>query len=120
MSNQIISREEAHAKGLKHFYTGKPCKYGHDSPRFVTTSGCVKCGVLRSRKFAADEKLKSGKFIYPLKNPADFEKAWAYCQALDIASGCVPTVKPESPIIQTTTGQIDLAAERQRIFGVKC
>ena len=100
----IISRAEAHAKGLKHFYTGKLCKYGHDSPRFVTTSGCVKCGVLRSRQFASTEKNKAGKFIYPLRNPADYEKAWAYCQALDIGSGFPPTIKdaprpPEEPFV---------------------
>ena len=127
MSNIIISREEAHAKGLKHFYTGKPCKYGHDSHRFVTTSGCVKCGIVRSRKFASDQKAKQGKFIYPLKNWQDHEKAWAYCQALDIASGHIPTAKPSAPelmfeedskICRDESGGIDIAAERHRRLGI--
>ena len=93
MTYTIISREEAFAKDLTHFYTGRPCKYGHDSPKFVSTNGCVQCGLLRSRKFSAAKKSERGHFVYPLKNAEDYEKAWAYCQALDIASGHVPATK---------------------------
>ena len=38
-----ITREAAHLKGLKRFYTGEPCKRGHDSERFVANGGCVQC-----------------------------------------------------------------------------
>jgi hypothetical protein len=31
----IISREEARQKGLKRFFTGKPCKHGHVCERRV-------------------------------------------------------------------------------------
>jgi 5-methylcytosine-specific restriction endonuclease McrA len=44
----IISRSEAKAVGLKHYYVG-PCKYGHDSEKRVSDYGCVQCSVEKSR-----------------------------------------------------------------------
>jgi len=39
---KIISRKEAKERGLKRYFTGKPCKNGHVSERYVG-SGCVEC-----------------------------------------------------------------------------
>jgi hypothetical protein len=40
---KIISRSEAEAAGLKHYFTGKPCKRGHVAERFVSTKTCMHC-----------------------------------------------------------------------------
>ncbi len=40
---EIITRFDAAHKGLKRFYTGKPCVHGHDCERYVSTQGCVQC-----------------------------------------------------------------------------
>src|SRR5579859_512216 len=40
---EVISRKDAHARGLKRFYTGKPCKGGHLSERYVVNGGCIAC-----------------------------------------------------------------------------
>jgi len=39
----IMSRREAHAKGLVRFFTGKSCGHGHVSERYVSTGGCIAC-----------------------------------------------------------------------------
>jgi hypothetical protein len=39
---QIISRKEALSLGLKRYFTGKPCRHGHVSERWVD-GGCVGC-----------------------------------------------------------------------------
>lgn len=39
----IIHKKDAKAKGLMHYYTGKPCKYGHYSVRLVSTGKCSVC-----------------------------------------------------------------------------
>lgn len=39
----IISRDEAHKAQQKYYFTGRPCKNGHTSPRYVSTSGCIDC-----------------------------------------------------------------------------
>lgn len=39
----IISRKEAKAQGLPHYYTGKPCKRGHLSERRTDNASCLEC-----------------------------------------------------------------------------
>lgn len=102
MKFPLLTRIEAMNLGRKRFYTGVPCKYGHDAQRFVTTGNCVACNAARAKAFsdgirANSKAAQAGAFIYPLKNPADMAAAWAYCQALDIASGFAPTLAPNTP-----------------------
>ena len=40
---EIITRKEAKAKGLKHYFTGKPCIRGHLEKRPTSSSTCVAC-----------------------------------------------------------------------------
>lgn len=47
MEHEIISRAEAKAKGLKFYFTGKPCKHGNVAPR--TSSKCI-CTCMECRK----------------------------------------------------------------------
>ncbi len=47
----IISREEARARGLKLFYTGKPCARGHDCERYVAVGRCVICNSINGKKY---------------------------------------------------------------------
>jgi hypothetical protein len=44
------SREEARKLGQKRFFTGRPCKYGHIAPRYVSTTQCVTCQLEHTRK----------------------------------------------------------------------
>lgn len=49
---QVISRNEAKALGLKHYFTGEPCKHGHVSSRFVSIGNCCE----RERKYREENK----------------------------------------------------------------
>ena len=40
---EVISRDEAEAKGLRHYFTGTPCRNGHIAQRYVSTMGCKDC-----------------------------------------------------------------------------
>lgn len=40
---QKIRRADAIARGLKYYYTGKPCKHGHKAPRRVDNWACMEC-----------------------------------------------------------------------------
>lgn len=51
---QIITRKEAKEKGLKRYYTGKPCKHGHDEQRKVANKRCLECHRQDSRKRYTD------------------------------------------------------------------
>lgn len=89
MKHETISRLDALAQGRKHFYTGKPCKYGHDSLRFTSTGGCMACNAARSKLFSRASTLGEKVFSYHL-HPDDVAAALAYCQALDLQRGRVP------------------------------
>ena len=49
----VISRAEAKALGLKHYFTGKPCKRGHVAERYVSGNGCVECDRARALEWRA-------------------------------------------------------------------
>ena len=91
-----ITRHEAAAQGLKRFYTGKPCKYGHDAQRFVSTGVCCACNAARSKVFSRAVATRGAMFAYPL-DPSDVAAALAYCQALDIQRGRTPFVPDAIP-----------------------
>ena len=116
----IITRKEAHERGLKRFYTGRPCSKNHDAERFVTTGGCVKCNAERSGMFkkstsAASVSRLRGHFGYPL-HPDDYAAALAYCQALDLQRGRTPYVPEAPPPVDEVTAA-DIAAIRAQAFG---
>lgn len=39
----LVNRQQAIADGNIKYFTGKPCKYGHISERYVSTSQCYEC-----------------------------------------------------------------------------
>lgn len=60
-------QQEARDRGEMYFYTGKPCKYGHDSPRLTSCYNCAQCHEewRAKRRAATKKRLASG--IYPKK-----------------------------------------------------
>jgi hypothetical protein len=44
----IISRKEAFKQGLKTYYTGKPCKWGHIARRYLQNGNCKTCARHKS------------------------------------------------------------------------
>lgn len=96
MKFEPITRAEAAAQGRKRFYTGKPCKYGHDAQRFVTTGACIACNAARSKLFSKAIANNGKTFSYSL-HPDDVAAALAYCQALDLQRGRVPLVPDAVP-----------------------
>ena len=45
---EIITRAEAKEKGLKRYFTGKPCKHGHISEKLVSNFSCCECSKERT------------------------------------------------------------------------
>lgn len=40
---ELMSRKMAKEQGLRHYFTGVPCKRGHVEKRFVSTLNCIAC-----------------------------------------------------------------------------
>lgn len=68
---EVISRKEAIEKGLKVYFTGKPCKYGHVAERYVSIGYCVECSRVREQR---DKRKEYRKKYY--KNNAEQKKEW--------------------------------------------
>jgi hypothetical protein len=47
---KVITRTQARKQGLPHYYTGKPCKYGHVAERAVRNCDCMLCERIRCRE----------------------------------------------------------------------
>lgn len=47
---QIISRAQAKACGLSHYFTGRPCSRGHVCKRRVTSMQCLGCAQVYNRR----------------------------------------------------------------------
>lgn len=46
---ELVSEKEALRHGLKRYFTGKPCTYGHITERQVNSRICCECNRLRQR-----------------------------------------------------------------------
>lgn len=44
----LITRQEAQAKGLKRYFTGKPCSHDHVAERYTGNKTCVVCANARA------------------------------------------------------------------------
>jgi hypothetical protein len=55
---KIITKSEAKALGLQFFYTGKPCKRGHDVAWPVKTGTCPACTKLANQRHYASNPLR--------------------------------------------------------------
>lgn len=49
-----MTRAEARETGLKHFFTGKPCRRGHLSERLASTGNCCACNTEYTREWEAN------------------------------------------------------------------
>lgn len=60
---EIITRLDAAKSGLKRYYTGKKCKHGHDSERWVYNGHCVECTMETNRRRQAEIKRIMGEAV---------------------------------------------------------
>jgi len=54
---QPFTRVEAALCGLTRFYTGKPCKNGHITERYVSNKQCVSCNAIKAREWERQRSL---------------------------------------------------------------
>lgn len=76
---EVLSREEAKARGLVRFFTGKPCKHGHVAERFVSGRVCCECQKVNSRIFASrhPERVAQNRSVQKAKNASYFRDYYA-------------------------------------------
>lgn len=53
---KIISRAEAKSRGSKTFFTGKPCKRGHQAERYSANGSCLECAAGACRRYYEENR----------------------------------------------------------------
>jgi hypothetical protein len=77
----ITTRAKAIEAGLVRYYTGKPCKRGHLSERWVSTCCCIECAITASKTYyrANSEKHKRSVLKWRREHPVqcrEQQKKW--------------------------------------------
>ncbi|MBG23668.1 MAG: hypothetical protein CMF22_10120 [Idiomarinaceae bacterium] len=57
----IISRKDAIKLGAKKYFTGKPCRDGHFSPRYTNNGTCVECKRLQYLDAMSDNEFREAR-----------------------------------------------------------
>lgn len=66
---KVIERDEARMLGLKRYFTGKPCTYGHIDERLTSSRYCITCSRERARK----EKHKRAEYFKEYYKRQDYK-----------------------------------------------
>ena len=71
MTREVRTKAEAASLGLKHYFTGLPCKRGHVVERTVKKGDCVQCLRARQARWCADnaEVVNAKSRAWYAKNP---------------------------------------------------
>lgn len=56
MADNLLTRDEARALGLKRYFTGEPCKRGHVAERYVVNKDCVACGPAKKQRVSREKR----------------------------------------------------------------
>lgn len=76
---QTRSAAAARTAGEKHYWTGKPCPYGHVARRFASNYGCEECLRIQERQKPKDSKKSTARrsryrFLRQTPRWADLQK----------------------------------------------
>lgn len=68
---EIISKKDAMKKGLKFYFTGKPCRRGHLCERYVACAKCIECNSINRKEWRAEnpERTNDLRREWRKKNP---------------------------------------------------
>jgi hypothetical protein len=66
---KIITRAEAKSQGLKRYFTGEPCIYGHISERYASAKQCVECSTNRGKSKKEMERCVRKNAAYRAERP---------------------------------------------------
>jgi 5-methylcytosine-specific restriction endonuclease McrA len=112
----LISRKEALASGSAKYFTGKPCKRGHISERFVASSNCVACKPVHDAAYRSSEQgRKTGRKLtakYRERHPDRVREAVRKRNQR-------PDVKRVHAEYEAKRRRLDVAAEKRKAYRQK-
>lgn len=71
---ELVSRKEAVERGLKNYFTGKPCKHGHVAQRRSGSGSCSQCCTTATKSWREASKTKGNSEKYNHKPTPSVEE----------------------------------------------
>lgn len=59
MEQVLLTKKQAREQGLKHYFTGKPCKHGHIDKRSAHNGNCLTCSSLSVKAWQVNNREKA-------------------------------------------------------------
>jgi hypothetical protein len=91
----LITREEAKARGLKRYFTGKPCPNGHVAERYVSHKNCIECQQEKTRRKYKTPANRARRRTLYANNPAKRIRDPAHLAALRERYATEPAYRDE-------------------------
>lgn len=113
------SRKDAHARGETQFFTGKPCKNGHVSARYVSTGGCIEC--LRQYSGAFRTGVAPGVMTFPAQamHIDDHAQLYVAVDYLNAQRGLPPAVRAGADAVAPSEFEKYLQKEMRKPLPVR-
>lgn len=74
--NGIVTFSEARERGLKHYFSGRPCVHGHVSYRATVNGTCLRCTTLKSIEWQKRnrDKVRASQKRHKDKDPEEYRR----------------------------------------------
>lgn len=114
-----VTRQEARAARLARYFTGKPCKHGHVTQRYVANGRCVECSRAGHKSWTAANPgaARHATARWIAKNPdyaarkrgwdAAYKRRW---RKENSGKHCAQQAKRRADLLQRTPKWADIAA----------
>ncbi len=87
---EVVTRDSAIERGLKTYFTGKPCKSGHLSERRTASRHCIECAHAAVKKWADSHKEQKAKY--------DEARKESYKERRKMLSAILYSLKRDDPL----------------------
>ncbi len=104
---KLIPRIEARKLKLKRFFTGRPCKYGHFSERWVRSGHCLECNSVYQSSTKGKKERRQRRYRMTPENRAEYLLSRARVSSKKRGHP-PPTIKIRDLLPSLTRGTCDL------------
>lgn len=111
----VIRRADALKLGLKHYFTGVPCKYGHVEKRYTASSSCIICDRAKALERSRQPEVKAANKKNKMKESYK-EKSREYAKARSKGLWSQKSTEIDVPSSHPDYGKLYYLANRERLL----
>lgn len=106
-----LTKDEAKRQGSKFFFTGRPCKRGHLSPRRADNGMCIECSRITAKRRAEAKRVECREYSRQMYNDNPLYRAKSRCRRAGMPYPSLP------PHLEGLLEQVHQEAALRRLEG---